>query len=306
MVRRGVELFLLDTQDYTDDGIIQALCYVIPQVNRMPNVHGCSPLQWTVGYTPNLPGAMIDEQVSPAQLTPSEAFRQKMHFQELATHTIAKASNDDRLRRALLRHYRGRTQQLVLGQRCHYYRDLPTGQAALGPKIVWRGRAVVVMVDAEQKMYCLVHGTVLIRASFEHTRPIIDNNQADVKDSSVPMDRAQQALQQIRGRGVTQYLDLSRSNKKKLEDVQSDEEKEEDDDIPTADVAQPEGLPPEPHGLKRSLTTHDSDASNEADNNSEYTPTERPEEPGPDKVPRIGAQQASQRRPCPHHAGDWY
>ena len=151
-----------------------------------------------------------------------------------------------------------------------------------------------------------MHGTVLIRASFEHTRPIIENNQTDVKDSSGPMDRARQALQQIRGRGVTQYLDLSRSNKKKLEDVQSDEEKEEDDDIPTADVAQPEGLPPEPHGLKRSLTTHDSDASNEADNNSEYTPTERPEEPGPDKVPRIGAQQASQRRPCPHHAGDWY
>ena len=292
VVRRAVELFLLDTQDYTGDGIIQALCYVIPQVNRMPNVHGFSPLQWTVGYTPNLPGAMIDEQIAPAQLTPSEAFRQKMHFQELATHTIAKASNDDRLRRALLRQYRGRTQQLVLGQRCHYYRDLPTGQAALGPKIVWRGPAVVAMVDAEQKMYWLVHGTVLIRASFEHTRPIIENNQTDVKDSSGPMDRARQALQQIRGRGVTQYLDLSRSNKRKLEDAQSDEEKEEDDDMPNTEVAPPESLCPEPHGLKRSLTTHDSDASDEADNNSEYTPTEPPEEPGPAKVPRIGVEEA--------------
>ena len=105
------------------------------------------------------------------------------------------------------------------------------------------------------------------------------------------MDRAQQALQQIRGRGVTQYLDLSRSNKRKLEDVQSDEEKEEDDDLPQTEVAPTDGLPPEPHGLKRSLTTHDSDASDEADNNSDYTPTEPPEEPGPAKVPRIEVEE---------------
>ncbi|CAK9022902.1 unnamed protein product, partial [Durusdinium trenchii] len=58
-----------------------------------------------------------------------------------------------------------------------------------------------------------------------------------------------------------------------------------------SEVAPQEGLPPEPHGLKRSLTTHDSDASDEADNNSEYTPTEAPEEPGPAKVPRIGAEE---------------
>ena len=59
--------------------------------------------------------------------------------------------------------------------------------------------------------------------------------------------------------------------------------RKKDDDMPTTEVAPQEGLPPEPHGLKRSLTTHDGDASDEADNNSEYTPTEAPQKPGPAK-----------------------
>ena len=287
VVRRAVELFLLETKGYTDEGIIQALCYVMPQVNRMPNVHGFSPLQWTVGYTPNMPGSMIEENIAPSQLTPSEAFRQKMHFQEIATHTIATAGNDDRHRRALLRQYRGNTQQLTIGQRCHYFRDLPTGQAALGPKIVWRGQAVVVMVDKEQKMYWIVHGTSLIRASFEHTRPILNSSSAE-PDKSSSLDRAQQALQQIRGRGVTQYLDLTRSNKRKLEDLQSDEEEEAPDDKePT--VEEILGLPPEPHGLKRNLTTHDSDI----DGISDYTPSSGPEDPGPAKAPRLEPEMPS-------------
>ena len=92
----------------------------------------------------------------------------------MASTSVARAGNDDRLRRALLRKYRGNVQQLRIGQRCFYYRDLPQGQSALGPKITWRGPATVVMVEKENKLYWLAHGTSLIRAAYEHTRPLMD------------------------------------------------------------------------------------------------------------------------------------
>ena len=45
------------------------------------------------------------------------------------------------------------------------------------------------------------------------------------KDS---LDSAKQALQSIRNRGVTQYIDLGKSNKRRRQDVASDEEEAED------------------------------------------------------------------------------
>lgn len=47
-----MEFFLHDSRDYNDEGVITAICCSIPQVNRLSNVHGYSPLQWTLGYTP--------------------------------------------------------------------------------------------------------------------------------------------------------------------------------------------------------------------------------------------------------------
>ena len=146
--------------------MITAICYCIPQINRTPNVHGYSPLQWTLGYTPTLPGNLFEEKLNPTQLTPSMAFQKKLEYQQMASTSVARASNDDRLRRALLRKYRGNVQQLRIGQRCFYYRDLPQGQSALGPKITWRGPATVVMVEEENKLYWLAHGTSLIRAAY--------------------------------------------------------------------------------------------------------------------------------------------
>ena len=44
------------------DGLVTALNYVIPQINRTPNVCGYSPIQWTIGYTPHIPGPLMEEQ----------------------------------------------------------------------------------------------------------------------------------------------------------------------------------------------------------------------------------------------------
>ena len=78
VIRRALDLFLLESKDYTPEGIINALNYVIPQVNRMPNVEGYSPLQWTLGYNPHVPGLLMEEELNPTQqLHPTQAFKMK-------------------------------------------------------------------------------------------------------------------------------------------------------------------------------------------------------------------------------------
>ena len=66
VVRKALTSFLMDRPDLVLDDpecLILALNYVIPQVNRMPNVSGYSPIQWTLGYTPHVPGLLVEENV---------------------------------------------------------------------------------------------------------------------------------------------------------------------------------------------------------------------------------------------------
>ena len=60
VTRRAVSIFLEANPDIAKDkdGLKIALNYVVPQLNRMPNVHGFSPLQWVLGYTPHVPGLL--------------------------------------------------------------------------------------------------------------------------------------------------------------------------------------------------------------------------------------------------------
>ena len=113
--------------------LILALNYVIPQVNRMPNVSGYSLIQWTLGYTPHVPGLLIKENVemNRSQLDPTAAFRD----------AVNKANIDSRLLRALLRKRTALQSILTTGDRCYYSR---AGTAA-GSKLWWKGPAIVVM-----------------------------------------------------------------------------------------------------------------------------------------------------------------
>ena len=247
VVRRAIELFLFESKDYTNQGIITALNYVIPQINRQPNVHGYSPLQWTLGYTPTLPGSLTDEKLPPCSLMPTEAFKQKLEFQQQATLAISKASSDDRLRRALLRQYRGVMTILKLGDKCYYFRDLPPNQHSVGPKIVWRGPATIVMIEPELKVYWISHGASLIRASFEHVKPLPTS---EPEDDAPRLDKAKRGLEEVRSRGTTRFLDLTKSNKRHLADIETDDEMFGPDDDTHGDG----GLPDRPFGFKRTLS----------------------------------------------------
>ena len=218
VIRRALDLFLLESKDYTPEGIINALNYVIPQVNRMPNVQGYSPLQWTLGYNPHVPGLLMEEELNPTQLHPTEAFRIKLNYQQVATKAISQANNDERLRRALLRRYNGMKHSLQTGDLCYYWRGAVNNQKP-GPKISWRGPATVVMIEYEpHEVLWLVHGTTMLRASPEHVKPILSSSSPSTTTFTLeqPLQRAQQSLQQIRNRGVTQYVDLSKTNKRSL------------------------------------------------------------------------------------------
>ena len=217
------------------------------------------------------------------------AFQKKLEYQQVASTPVARASNDDRLRRALLRKYRGNVQQLRIGQRCFYYRDLPQAQSALGPKITWRGPATVVMVEEENKLYWLAHGTSLIRAAYEHTRPLMDAAPLD-EEHRTNLHAAKDALQAVRGRGVTQYLDLPKSNKRRLEELDTEDEKEEFDHdhvvVESSSMMLGPGLPDHPHGLKRPEISA-----------SDYAPSSVDGEPE-SKAPRAGDVSA-QHDPTP-------
>ena len=121
--------------------LIQALCYVIPQINRSTNVRGYSPVQWVLGYTPHVPGLITEEPLSPPTLEPSDEFLNKLKSQKAAANAVFSADVDTRL---LNRKYMGQLATYQLGDLCYYYRDGPGG---IGPKLRWRGPARVVMVE---------------------------------------------------------------------------------------------------------------------------------------------------------------
>lgn len=117
-----------------------------------------------------------------------------------------------------------------IGDLCYYYRDGPGG---IGPKLKWKGPARVVMVEQldggpHSTIYWILHGTSLLRTAPEHLRPVPRDEKNKTHDDD-PFYRAQQALQDIRSRGTTQYTDLTKTNKRQRYEVSSDEEDEEFD-----------------------------------------------------------------------------
>ena len=77
-------------------------------------------------------------------------------------------------------------------------------------------------------VYWLGHGTVLLRASPEQVKAA----QAAVdltEKASDPLVTAKNAPHQIRNRAVTHYVDLAKTNKRRRDEVHTDEEEGEDD-----------------------------------------------------------------------------
>ena len=163
----------------------------------------------------------MDHDLTPAQLTPSEAMQAKLTLQKQAAIAVIEADNDARLRRALLRQHQAIQYVYHTGQRVFYWRDAPGGA---GPKLRWKGPATVVMTEEGRtgpatNTYWVTHGTTLLRVSGEHLRPDLNH-----QDDTDPIIRAKNALDQIRGRSTTLYTDLQKTNKRKRSEVVTEDE----------------------------------------------------------------------------------
>ena len=210
-----------------------------------------------LGYTPHVPGLLSDESSlsNPAHLDPSEKFMEKLRLRKEANKAMIEADTDFRLRRTLLRKYMGQPLVLQPGDLCYYWRDTPAGSTA---KLKWRGPATIIMRKQGQHghhtdIYWIVHRTVLLHAAPEHVKaatPAVQDLTERLRD---PLDTTKQSLSNIRGRDVTQYIDLPKSNKRRRDKVATDEERrdevatDEEEDEHDKDMQQFPGqeLPPD-------------------------------------------------------------
>ena len=228
MLRRAVEIFLYDRGLNTKEGIKTALSYVVPQMNSMCTVAGFSPAQWVLGYQPQFSGDLLSEEIAPSQLGGSQTFEETLSLRTSAKMALIRADEDQRLGRALLRRYAGTNVLLQPGQQCWYWRDARASDLC---KIRWLGPARVILredqADGKPLQYWLSHGSQLLRCAPHHVRP--DFRQA--ADTLVrDIAEARKSVLELKSRGVTRFLDLSRANKRNIEEVMSDEEGMGDDD----------------------------------------------------------------------------
>ena len=216
LLRKAVSIFMLEQKLFGLDGIHTALNWVIPSLNSHTFVNGFTPVQLALGREPNIPGLLSDERCGPLQMqiTEQERLHQKLQWR-LSAQACAKAEIDVKLRRALLRQFKGRDDELLPGERCLYWREANNKFHT----VQWRGPAVVVAVQRDPDtgsidVYWLAHGTVLLRAGRQHVRKI-PNSHGRVGGQN----RAQEALENLRQRRVVRMIDLSKTNKRTLDEL---------------------------------------------------------------------------------------
>ena len=206
VLRRALDIYLSENNGSTPLDVKQALCYVLPQLNRSVNVKGYSPVQWVLGYQPKIPGNLLDEGLNQSHLFPSMDFKQKLQLRASAGRALLQADTDERLRRAsLLRQSHTSMTTFSVGQRVFYYRE----GSGVGPRIRWKGPATVTMIEPNKQgkvsVVWIVHGAQLIRAAPEHLRH-------DHLGQELPVS-PKEAWDSVRGRGTTTFLDLSKTNR---------------------------------------------------------------------------------------------
>ena len=191
------------------NGIRQALCYLLPQINATPSVGGFSPSQWLLGKQIRLPGDLALDRMTPAQLDGHDDFEMTLKRRNAAKQALLQAETDRKLRRAMLRKYQGTNLPLEVGQLCFFWRD---AKAADLVKIRWHGPARVVAredKDRNPDVYWFAWKTQLLRCSPHHVRSDYTSANTQVADAKL----AVKDVQALKSRGMTRYLDLNRVNR---------------------------------------------------------------------------------------------
>jgi len=141
---------------------------------------------------------------------------EKFRLQQKAAKATAEADGDRRLRRRCYGSSLGNLAPLALAI------FASTGEIPLpgsNVKLRWRDPAMcdhegAWAIRPQQRVYWLGHGTVLLRAAPEHVKPtqVVPDLSEKAAD---PLHTTRQVLQNIRQRGVTHYIDLQKTNKRR-------------------------------------------------------------------------------------------
>ena len=98
VTHRALNLFLDGKRNIvgTPDALITAVNYLIRQINHTPNVCGLNPIQWSLGYTPHIPGLLMEEQNmnNPATFDPSASFIEKPPLKQEAVKVNSEVDMD--------------------------------------------------------------------------------------------------------------------------------------------------------------------------------------------------------------------
>jgi len=133
VTRRAISLFLESNPSVAaeKEALIIALTYIVPQLNRIPNVHGYSPIQWGWATRHMCPACCLTNLPSAIQHTwPLREVHGEAALAKKANKAIIEADTNFRLRRALLGKYMGQPLVFQPGDLCYYWRDTPAGSTA--------------------------------------------------------------------------------------------------------------------------------------------------------------------------------
>ena len=216
----------------------EALCFVPNQINTLAYTRGYSSTQWVLGYQPMDITSLSHDRYSPAAqdaIDENDHFQHNLECRSRAAMAFIQADASQRLRRALQRRYRLIKEKPVVGQTVYYWRSQGAGRLQ---KSRWRGPATVVQIErgADQDRplcYWLVHGTSLLRCAPEHIRADVGDQGRTIMEN---LSAAQTELRKVKGRGVTQYIDL---RKQRVNPEETDNEMEVDSAPANPDIFGP-------------------------------------------------------------------
>lgn len=244
---------------------------------------------------PHVPGLLKDERTQPQQLPEESMVREKLNTRSQRQIACAKADVDVKLRRALLRQFRGQEEDLNSGERCLYWREANSRFHT----IRWKGPATAVAVqrdpdNGQVACYWLAHGTVLIRAGKQHVKRLLDQEGR--------MASRSEALEGSRQRRVVRVLDLPQMNRRSLEELDPEDEEEDlTEGKPAGPTHQLQHVQQVPSSEAQEQELQDQHANDESNTQLQGSPPQQPELPSQPSAGNSHEIVDTSLPPIPHH-----
>ncbi|CAL1164318.1 unnamed protein product, partial [Cladocopium goreaui] len=205
VVRRALELYQDDLGRHDLSALKEAAIYVPHAINQTAMVRGFTPQQWVLGKSMTHVHGLTSEIFNPGQepLDDAGAFALIQKRRQGAQIAWIKADSDAKLRRAFNQKFQESNDQLVVGQRCWFWRIAGSG---ILQKAKWRGPARVVAIEDHEgtRVLWLCHGTSLLRCGERQVRPLVEETgYLQVADPKAAL----KDLEMLKARSTTQYKD---------------------------------------------------------------------------------------------------